>query len=312
MRLTMFALLFLVSSVLIPSAAVAADWPTGPVKIIVTFAPGGTTDTITRALIPKLSEVLGQPVVVANVAGAGGAVGWSAGKDARPDGYTFISGNAYALTLTPLVTKTTFNLDDFDYLYSPGIQADGFFALPERGWKDLKEMFAWAKKENKKLSFGFQNPMDRVLAASLAKKEGVELNLVPLKGGADAITGVLGKHLDFSYGAGPQMPYIDADKLVGLSNFGGRQFSPKVPRLQDLGYEADPVEQLAFFAAPKGVPAPILEKMTEAFKTACDSKEFKDVAGKLSFVLLPLGAKDLGDALKAQQVTFKKLEKSIQ
>ncbi len=312
MRRMMFALLFLVSSVLIPSAALAADWPTGPVKIIVTFAPGGTTDTITRALIPKLSEVLGQPVVVANVAGAGGAVGWSAGKDARPDGYTFISGNAYALTLTPLVTKTTFNLDDFDYLYSPGIQADGFFALPERGWKDLKEMFAWAKKENKKLSFGFQNPMDRVLAASLAKKEGVELNLVPLKGGADAITGVLGKHLDFSYGAGPQMPYIDADKLVGLSNFGGRQFSPKVPRLQDLGYEADPVEQLAFFAAPKGVPAPILEKMTEAFKTACDSKEFKDVAGKLSFVLLPLGAKDLGDALKAQQVTFKKLEKSIQ
>ena len=63
MRRMMFALLFLVSSVLIPSAALAADWPTGPVKIIVTFAPGGTTDTITRALIPKLSEVLGQPVV---------------------------------------------------------------------------------------------------------------------------------------------------------------------------------------------------------------------------------------------------------
>jgi tripartite-type tricarboxylate transporter receptor subunit TctC len=303
--------LFLVSSVLIPHAAVAADWPAGPLKIIVTFAPGGTTDTITRAMVPKLSEVLGQPVVIANVAGAGGAVGWSTGKDARPDGYTFISGNAYALTLTPLVTRTTFNLDDFDYLYSPGIQADGFFALPERGWKNLKEMFVWAKKENEKLNFGFQNPMDRVLAASLAKKEGVELNLVPLKGGADAITGVLGKHLDFSYGAGPQMPYIDADKLVGLSNFGGRQFSSKMPTLQELGYDADSVEQLAIFAAPKGVPAPILEKMTEALKIACNSKEFKDVAEKLSFVLLPSGAEDLTAALKAQQVTFRKLEESI-
>ncbi len=311
MRRILYTLLFLGSLVLIPPAALAADWPTGPVKIIVTFAPGGTTDTITRALVPKLSEVLGQPVVIANIAGAGGAVGWSAGKDARPDGYTFISGNAYALTLTPLITKTTFNTGDFDYLYSPGIQADGFFALPERGWKNLKEMFAWARKENKKLSFGFQNPMDRVLAASLAKKEGVALNLVPLKGGADAITGVLGKHLDFSYGAGPQMPYVDADKLVGLSNFGGRQFSPKVPTLQELGYDADPVEQLAFFAAPKGVPAPILKKMTEALMIACDSKEFKDVAEKLSFVLLPSDTERLTAALEAQQVTFKKLEESI-
>jgi len=134
--------------------------------------------------------------------------------------------------------------------------------------------------------------------------------VVPLKGGADAITGVLGKHLDFSSGAGPQMPYIDAGRLVGLSNFGGRQFSDKVPTLQQQGYDADPMEQLAIFAVPKGVPPQIREKLIDALKIACDSKEFKDAAEKLALVLLPSDAGALTVALKGQQETFKKLEKS--
>ena len=311
MRRILFTLLFLVSAVFAPHAVAASNWPAGPVKIIVTFAPGGTTDTITRAMVPKLAEVLGKPVVIANVAGAGGAVGWASGKDARPDGYTLISGNAYALTLTPLVTETSFGIDDFDYLYSPGIQADTYFALPERGWTTLKEMFTWAKKENKRLNFGSHNPLDRLLAESLAKKEGVVLNVVPLKGGADAITGVLGKHLDFSCASGPQMPYIDAGRLVGLSNYGGRQFSDKVPTLQQQGYDATPFELLAIFATPKGVSPQILEKMTDALKIACESKEFKDAAEKLALVLLPSEAEALFKVLKEQQVTFRKLEESI-
>ena len=289
----------------------AKDWPTGPIKIIVTFGPGGTTDTITRAMSTKLSEILGQPVVIANVAGGGGSVGWAMGKDSRPDGYTFISGNAYAVTITPLVTKTGFSIDDFDYLYSPGMQADSYFALPEKGWKNLREMFNWAKKENKALKFGFHSPMDRVLGLSLAKREGIKLIPIPLKGGADAITTILGKHIDFSYAAGPQMPYIDAGTLVGLSNFGGRKFSSKVPTLQELGFEASPMEQLAIFAAPKGVPTEIKEKMIMALKEACCSREFIDAAQKLSLYLEPMEAKILEETLKAQQVTFRTLESQI-
>ncbi len=293
-------------------AGAADAWPSKPIKMIVTYSPGGSSDTLARILAPAVSKILGQPVVVANVGGAGGGVGAATLRDAPADGYTIGFSNSYPFALLPLINKTSYQLDDFVFINSPGVQQDAFFALKERNWKTLKDMFAWAKKENKTLNFGSQQPIDKVIVAALAKMEKVRINPVPLKGGAEAISGVLGSHFDFAYAAGPQMPYIDSGKMTGMATAGKTKFHADIPLLTELGYDFPALDLYAFAVAPKGVDKAVLQKLAAAFAQATQTPEFADVSKKLYLRVQNMNGDTLMKNLREQQTGFKKMQAMAQ
>lgn len=260
---------FLLGLTLVAPPAMAA-FPERPVTVVVGFAPGGAGDIIARSVSVELEKVLGQPIVVVNKGGRGGALAIGDALTKPTDGYTIIATISSALTLDTLTSKTRYTLDDFTMLGMTGIYQEGFFCMAEKPWKTMREMIEWAKKEKKPLSYPSSVVFDKIITKYLSKKEGVEFRAVPVQGGANIISNVLGGHTDFGYGGGLQASYVKAGKMRHLASVGGERFRffPEVPTLAEEGWPQLVFDNYFAFYVPKNVPADIAAKLSEAIVAA--------------------------------------------
>lgn len=269
------------TGIAIALAAVAmpaqAAWPEKPITITVGYAPGGLVDLLSRAVGDVMSRNLGQPVVIENRAGAGGAVASTALMKTPGDGYNLVATTSTTMTLDPLVSKLAFGVDDFAYIAAIGEFYDGFFALPGRGWKTLNDAVATAKTEGH-LSYASTMTIDRMLTSLIAKKNNVKLLPLPTVGGADAITKVLGGHVAFGYNTGSYYPLAKDGKLRVLALSGKERIPdlPDVPTLTELGYNVAAVS-LIIYVAPKGTPEDLQAKLAEAFEKAAKDPKVIDL-----------------------------------
>lgn len=284
-----------------------AAWPEKPVTIVVGFGAGGTTDVAARAVAEVVAKKIGQPVVVENRPGAGGAVAATALSKAAPDGYNLVATTSTNIALDPLVTPLGYTPADFTYIAAIGEFPEAFIALPKHGWKTLADALA-AGKASGKINYASTTSLDRMITAAIAKKAGLSLIPVPTKGGAEAVTQVLGGHVDLAYSSGAYYPQAKAGELAVMAVLGDRRVAglPDVPTLKELGYGLSSVN-LILFVAPKGLPSEVKAKLTAAFAAAGTDPTIVDLMNKRSLNNFVQTGDELMTTINAHKVGYKEL-----
>ncbi|MFD2182349.1 tripartite tricarboxylate transporter substrate binding protein [Rhodoplanes azumiensis] len=245
-----------------------AEWPEKPVTIAVGFAAGGTTDVVARAVAEVVAKQLGQPVVVENKPGAGGAVAATALARMPADGYNLVATTSTTITLDPQLMKLGYTPADFTYVAAIGEFPEAFIALPKHGWKTLADAMAAAKATGR-MNYASNTALDRMISTAVAKKAGVSLVPVPTRSGAEVVTQVMGGHVDLGYSSGAYYPQAKAGELAVMAVLGDKRVAglPDVPTLKELGYGVASVN-LILFVAPKGLPPAVAKRLDDAFAAA--------------------------------------------
>lgn len=266
---------FLVCLGIVPAWAQA--FPTKPVEMHVAYAAGGLADSMARGIAKSMEDSLGQPVIVLNKPGAGGALAVTALKNAKPDGYTMCVVTAITLTYTPLVEKVGYTLDDFTPLASIGRFQEAYVSSPEKPWKTFKELVAYAKR-HPGLTFASMHPIGENILTAVARNEGIEWRSIPTKGGAEVMTAVIGKHVDFGFSGGIHTSFVKAGEMIVLAGLGKQRLlaSPEVPTLKELGYDIF-FENDNVVLLPKGVPEPVTRKLGEAIEKAAKDPKYVEL-----------------------------------
>ncbi len=275
-RLFQFAvsgLLAVLSLAPIQAQAQATDnWPNKGLTLIVPYAPGGFSDTRMRLLARKLSDKLGQPVVVENKGGAGGVIGTSMIAKAAPDGYTLGSGNLAPLAVNPsLMPKMPYNvardLAPVILIENSPLVLSVANNMPV---KTLDELIALAKKEPGKLTFGSSGVggAHHLSGEMFRDSAKIDITHVPYKGGSPAATDLMAGHLNMMFEMGyAALPSIQGGRVRPIAVTSAERLTilPDVPTMSELGIKGFESYNWQGIIVPAGTPAPIIAKLNQAF-----------------------------------------------
>jgi tripartite-type tricarboxylate transporter receptor subunit TctC len=273
------------------AGAHAQAWPTKqPVTLLVPFPPGGSTDMIARTLGPKLQEKLGGTFVVENKAGAGGTVGATGAKRAAPDGYTILVSSLGPFVIGPhLIKNVAYDpLKDFDYL-TVAVQAPNVLTVPANSpHKSLADVLAFHKANPGKMSFASagNGTSDHLTAELFWQQTGTSGLHVPYKGGAPAMSDLLGGQVDATFmNINTGIANIKAGKLRALAITSSKRspLLPDVPTMDESGVKGVTVYSWQAFAAPKGLPADIRTKLHDALVAGLNDPAVKPKLLELGF-----------------------------
>jgi tripartite-type tricarboxylate transporter receptor subunit TctC len=251
--------------------AFAADpFPSKPIQLVLPFPPGGSFDPIFRSLAEAAAKDLGQPVVLMHKPGAGGVTGTaSLATMNEADGYT-ISVMHNSVIRAPLVTKVNWDpLKDFTYLIGLAGLTTGIVVATDAPWKTLPDLLADAKKRPGAISWGNVGAIsiNRIYGERLAKLAGTTFNMVPFKGGSEAFTAVIGRHLDV-YGDPGFGAQVQGGKVRLLATFTSERLKNYgAPTVKELGYDLV-IDSPVGLVAPKNLDPKIGARLTAAFRKA--------------------------------------------
>jgi len=272
--------------------ALAAD-PEKPVTIIVPFPPGGSTDMVARAIAPQLQAKLGQPFVVDNRAGATGAIGATAVKNAAPDGYTVLVASIGVYAVNPFIQKKLSYdpVKDLDPITVAVRAPNVLVTRPDFPAGSVAEFVALLKKQPEKITFATSGAgsSDHLTAALFWQKTGTSGIHVPYKGGAPAITDLLAGHADVSFqNINAVIGHIKAGKLKALAITSDKRSPqlPQVPTLAESGVQGVDVYSWQAVAGPKGLPADVKKKLNESIVAALNDPETRKRMEDLGFEIV--------------------------
>jgi tripartite-type tricarboxylate transporter receptor subunit TctC len=274
------------------TAALAAPafgqaYPNKPIKMIVTFPAGGGADFVGRAISPKLTDSLGQPVVVDNRAGAGGNIGAEAAAKSPPDGYTLLLGAAGTMTISPnLYDKVPFDtFKDFEPIVLVGSSPFVLAVNPSVAANTLAELTAFAKANPGKLNYGSSgNGGAPHLAGELYKSmAGINMVHVPYKGLAPAITDLLGGQVQVLFAdVGLVAPHIKAGKVKAIAVTGASRATalPDVPTMSEAGLTGYRAGTWYGLFAPTGTPKDVIARVNADAVKAVAGADMKSQFGQ--------------------------------
>jgi tripartite-type tricarboxylate transporter receptor subunit TctC len=249
------------------STAHAQAWPAKPIRVIVSYAPGGVTDVIARLVMQPLSEALGQSIIVENKPGANGLIGSELVASAAPDGYTllmYVDGNT---VLPSIMKKMPFDsLKAFAPITVLGRGSHVIVAHPTLGVQSLTQVIDLARKQPGALSYaspGLASPQSLSMEA-IKKASGIDIVHIPYKGGGQAIADVANGQVKLGVlGMAPSLPHIKAGKLVPLAVTGGKRapLLPDVPTVAEAAVPGFETVQWQGIAAPAGTPPEIIKRI---------------------------------------------------
>jgi tripartite-type tricarboxylate transporter receptor subunit TctC len=255
---------------IIPSLVTAqSSYPSRPVRIIVPFAPGGASDFVARIMQPRLTELLGQPIVVENKPGAAGNIGVDTVAKSAPDGYTVFLGNVGSIAINPGVFPNL-QVNPLRDLVAVSQVVDVPSVLvvhPSLPVNSLKELVAYAKANPGKLNYGSpgSGSLDRLEMEVLRKLENLDMVHVPYKGGAGpAVAGLMGgeTHLMFATAASA-MPGVKSGRLKVLAVTGSKRLEqlPAAATVGELGFPDLTASSWQGFFVPTGTPKEVVERL---------------------------------------------------
>jgi tripartite-type tricarboxylate transporter receptor subunit TctC len=256
---------------MLPAPAPAQTWPTRPVTMVVPFAAGSASDTVARILAARLSELLGQQVVIENIGGAGGMTGAARVAKAAPDGYTFVLGgvDTFAMNQT-LYKRPLYNsAAEFEPVALVVEQALILVARKDLPAGNLAELAAYAKANPGKMQYGSAGvgSGSHLACAQLNAALGIEIAHIPYRGSPPAMQDIIAGRVDYYCSlAAAAMPQLASNSMKALAIL-TRDRSPLVPNLasaQEQGVKDIDVNFWSGFFFPKGTPQPIVERLHRA------------------------------------------------
>ena len=257
------------------STAHAQNYPTRAITLVIPFAPGGSTSIVGRGIADKMSELLGEKVVVDNRPGAGGTVGTKAVAKSDPDGYTLVLGYTGTLAIGPSLYKSV-GYDprkDFAPIGLIGNAPNSLVVNPSFPAKTVAELIAYAKANPGKVNFGSAGAgtVSHITGEYFARTAGITLVHIPYKGTGPALTDLLGGHIPMAFAPIPAShPNVSAGKLRALAVTSTTRSSllPDVPTMAEAGLAGFDASLYYGLAAPAGTPRPIIDKLNKVLREA--------------------------------------------
>ena len=271
----------------VAGSAVAQDYPTRPIMLVVPFPPGGQADTAARLLSKAMGDRLGQNVIIENKPGAGGVIGAEIVMNAKPDGYVLFYGSSGPMGILPKLLKNISYdpVKNFVPIAAVAVSPLVLLVPPGKPYKTFKEFADFAKKNPDKLTFSSvgigstQHLGGELLALSL----GTKMVHVPYKGSAPAVLDLLAGRIDVGFdNYTPNKGNIEAGKLIPLVVAAEKRLTslPDVPTTGEQGYPDVLMSSWSSFAAPAGTPQPIIDKlagvMSDVLKDPAIVKFYED------------------------------------
>jgi tripartite-type tricarboxylate transporter receptor subunit TctC len=295
-------------------SAHAGAWPEKPVRLVVSYPPGGTVDAVARIIAPKLSAKLGQPVVIDNRGGAGGAIGGDLVAKSAPDGYTVMldaSNHAQNPALRKMPFDTLRDLAPVSLLVKvPNV----LVVNPSAPMRSVADLIAQAKAKPGGINYASSgNGSAQHLAGELfASMAGVQITHVAYKGGGPALTDVMSGHVPVFFASlASSLPFIQGGKLRALA-VTGKTHSPALPQLPTVaeaglpGYEV--YEWNAVFV-PAGTPAPVVERLSKEFSATLKDPEVRTRLEALGAEVIGSSPAELDSFRRAEIAKWTRLAK---
>jgi len=259
------------------------EWPKGPIRVVVPFPPGGTTDPVARLLAAKVSDNTGWQTVIDNKPGAAGAIGAAIAAKAPPDGQTWMVTFDSHILSPAFTPNLAYKDSELFNVMLVGRASLAVACNPDRPYKTFNDVVADAKARPGKVSVGLLSASGALLlTAYLQKANGFELNQIYYKGGGPTVQDVLAGVTDFTVTTlGALQPHFRAGKLRPLATTGEKRAPglPDVPTLVEQGFKTYPTYSWWGVYVPTGTPRPVIDRMSAELAKAARSP---DVAQKFS------------------------------
>lgn len=257
-------------------------YPSKPIRLIVGFAPGGGTDIVARAIAPKMSEVLGQSVIIENRSGAAGTIGADLVAKSAPDGYTLLMGHSNSNAISPFVlTNVPYNpATDFTPITYLGYVPNVLVVKSSLPVNSVAQLISLAKSNPGQMTYGSSGigSTQHLAGALFSKIAGIQMNHVPYKGSGQAIVDLLGGQITMNFDTlPPNLQQIRQGNLKALAISTPKRLSllPNVPTFAEVGIVGFDVTNWYSVMGPKAMDPAVVNKIDQAVKAAMNDPEIK-------------------------------------
>ena len=285
--------------------AQTAAWPQKPIRIVVPFAPGGNTDSIARVMAERFTQSLGQPVVVDNKVGAGGAIAAEFVAKAPADGYTLMMAAMPVMAVLPVISKTNFDpLKDFVPISNVGSNPFVMGVHKSVLANNLPEFVAFMRKNPGKYNYasGGSGSVSHLSAALFVKRADLNMTHISYKGGAPAVTDLLGGNVQMYFGNFSELyPHVSGGniRIIGVSSDKRAAQLPQVATIAESGFPGFKTVTWNGLMAPAGTPAAVVARLADAVKEALASEGTHTKFQHMGVDAIGSTPKEFADTLRA-------------
>lgn len=320
-RILSLAAIVLAAGVLAPAAALAADWPTKPIRFVVPYPPGGPLDQVARLLAETLREPLGQPMIVENRPGAGGNLGADQVAKSAPDGYSIVMGAVATHAINPyLYASMPYDANrDFTPITRvatvPNVLIMNAEAAAELRIGSVADLIRHARANPGRLNYASGgNGSAGHLAGELFKSmAGISMVHIPYKGAAPAQLGLLGGQTDLMFdNLASATPQIRGGKLkaFAVTTTQRSAFFPELPTIAESGLAGFDISTWFGVFGPAGMPAAIVDRLNSAFREALESGAVRDRLAGMGAEPSAMSPQAFGDFVRAEQRKYEQVVKA--
>lgn len=296
----------------------AADYPTKPITLYVGYAAGGATDTAARIVTNQVNKYLEQPMIVNNKPGGGSAVAADFVAKSKPDGYTLFNSTITTVIQTVINPNNPFKITEFTPIV-------GLYSMPlvivvkaDSKFNTIEDLVDYAKKNPNKLNIGTPgvNSVHHFALELFKKEAGIQANHIPFQGDAPGVVGVMGGHVDAAFlGIVAVAEHVKGGTMKALVMTTTKR-SPQFPDLPTMAEKGFPKTGNIFswggVFGPAGLPAPILEKLSNAYQKAAPSQEVISQLEKVGFTATYMNAKEFDRFVKEEHKRLSDIAQSAQ
>ena len=293
----------------------SAPYPTKPIRFVVPFPPGGTTEIQARKLAEMLRQRVGQPVVIDNRPGANGSIGMAIVAKAPADGYTIILANVGNWAVHPHLYKLDYDVvKDFAPIIHVATSPGLVVVHPGVAAKSVQDLVALARQKPGQLNYGSNGAggFSHLAGELFAAMTKVKLTHVPYKGAAPVLTDLMGGHIQLSFNSVvPLLPHVKSGKLRALAATGATRISllPDLPTVAEAGVPGYEAATWSAMAAPAGTPRPIIQRLNKELAAILQSPEMTESARAEGSVINGGTPEQFRDFLKTELAKYGRLIK---